>query len=170
MTRTPIAVALLLAGGVAATTLVDVAAAPPADVERAMFGGSYIRNMVSDETGLPADWDVKVTPPKELRVKGRDIVFFDDVISTGKTAIALAQAVRRKRPRSMRLFTVWSVALSHSSSSIASAASRERSIPILRASQAWARSGTSSAAETSSGASSCCQRASSSPKGVPSQS
>ena len=24
-----------------------------------MFGGSYVRNMVSDETGLPGDWDVK---------------------------------------------------------------------------------------------------------------
>ena len=24
-----------------------------------MFGGSFARNMVSDETGLPADWDVK---------------------------------------------------------------------------------------------------------------
>ena len=24
-----------------------------------MFGNSFVRNMVSDETGLPADWDVK---------------------------------------------------------------------------------------------------------------
>jgi len=55
MTRTPIAIALLLVAGVAAAALV----AAPADVEKAMFGGSYVRNMVSDETGLPGDWDVK---------------------------------------------------------------------------------------------------------------
>ena len=54
MTRTPLALALLLAGGTAALLLAD-----PAAVERAMFGGSFVRNMVSDETGLPADWDVK---------------------------------------------------------------------------------------------------------------
>ncbi len=54
MTRTPIAVLLLLVGGAAVALLAATAA-----VERAMFGGSFARNMVSDETGLPADWDVK---------------------------------------------------------------------------------------------------------------
>jgi len=54
MTRTPVALALLLAGGVSVVLL-----AAPAAVERGMFGGSFARNMVSDETGLPADWDVK---------------------------------------------------------------------------------------------------------------
>jgi outer membrane protein assembly factor BamB len=54
MTRKPLALALLLAGGVAAALLAD-----PAAIERGMFGGSFVRNMVSDETGLPAEWDVK---------------------------------------------------------------------------------------------------------------
>jgi len=31
----------------------------PAAVERAMFGNTFVRNMVSDEKGLPAEWDVK---------------------------------------------------------------------------------------------------------------
>ena len=39
---------LLLAGSAAA-----------ADVERAMFGNTFDRNMVSAETGLPGEWDVK---------------------------------------------------------------------------------------------------------------
>jgi outer membrane protein assembly factor BamB len=54
MTRKPLALALLLAGGAAAALLAD-----PAAIERAMFGGSFARNMISSETGLPADWDVK---------------------------------------------------------------------------------------------------------------
>jgi outer membrane protein assembly factor BamB len=33
--------------------------AAPAAVERAMFGNTFDRNMVSPEKGLPADWDVK---------------------------------------------------------------------------------------------------------------
>jgi len=53
MTRKPLALTLLIGG---ATALLF--AAPPA-VERAMFGNSNSRNMVSDETGLPSDWDVK---------------------------------------------------------------------------------------------------------------
>ena len=34
-------------------------AALPASAEKGMFGGSPSRNMVSDETGLPAKWDVE---------------------------------------------------------------------------------------------------------------
>jgi outer membrane protein assembly factor BamB len=47
----------VLAGAVVlgAATLV----ADPADVERAMFGNTFVRNMVSAEKGLPSDWDVK---------------------------------------------------------------------------------------------------------------
>ena len=52
MTRTPVALALLVAGA-----SVALVAAPA--VEQAMYGGSYGRNMVSSETGLPADWDIK---------------------------------------------------------------------------------------------------------------
>jgi outer membrane protein assembly factor BamB len=33
--------------------------ADPAEVERAMFGNTFVRNMVSPEKGLPSDWDVK---------------------------------------------------------------------------------------------------------------
>ena len=33
--------------------------ADPAEVERAMFGNTFVRNMVSAEKGLPSDWDVK---------------------------------------------------------------------------------------------------------------
>jgi outer membrane protein assembly factor BamB len=54
MTRTPLALAVLVVGGLTAILLAD-----PAAIERAMYGGSFARNMVSDETGLPADWDVK---------------------------------------------------------------------------------------------------------------
>jgi outer membrane protein assembly factor BamB len=53
MTRKPLALCLLLAAALAAMR----AEAQP--VERGMFGNSPVRNMVSDETGLPADWDVK---------------------------------------------------------------------------------------------------------------
>ncbi len=60
------ALALLLAllGGGAVLT------GAPAAVERAMFGGSFSRNMVSAETGLPADWDVKT---------GRNVKWWADV-------------------------------------------------------------------------------------------
>ena len=51
MTRKLLALAVLLGTG---AVLAD-----PAAVERAMFGNSFVRNMVSGETGLPADWDVK---------------------------------------------------------------------------------------------------------------
>lgn len=87
MTRTPIAVALLLAGGVAATSLLDVAAAPPADVERAMFGGSYIRNMVSDETGLPADWDVKTGKNVKWWADVGSQAYAGPVISAGRVFV-----------------------------------------------------------------------------------
>jgi len=47
----------VLAGAVVlgAATLV----ADPAEVERAMFGNTFVRNMVSAEKGLPSEWDVK---------------------------------------------------------------------------------------------------------------
>ena len=67
MTRKPLALALLLAlvgGGAALLT------GAPAAVERAMFGNTFSRNMVSDEKGLPADWDVKT---------GRNVKWWADV-------------------------------------------------------------------------------------------
>ena len=42
----------------------------PAAVERAMFGNTLSRNMVSDEEGLPADWDVRT---------GRNVSWWADV-------------------------------------------------------------------------------------------
>ena len=51
--KTALFLALPLLGGVA------VMAQAPAAVERAMFGNTFDRNMVSAEKGLPADWDVK---------------------------------------------------------------------------------------------------------------
>jgi outer membrane protein assembly factor BamB len=50
----PLALCLFLVGALAA-----VLHAETKPVERGMFGNSPVRNMVSDETGLPADWDVK---------------------------------------------------------------------------------------------------------------
>lgn len=47
---------------------------------------------------------VAVTLPAALRVRDRDVVIFDDVASTGGTAGTLAKALRRKRPRSIRLY------------------------------------------------------------------
>ena len=55
MTRTLPALALALLATGAAALLV----AAPEVVERAMYGGSNARNMISDETGLPGDWDIK---------------------------------------------------------------------------------------------------------------
>ena len=51
MTRKLLALTVLLGTG---AVLAD-----PAAVERAMYGNSFARNMVSDEKGLPADWDLK---------------------------------------------------------------------------------------------------------------
>jgi outer membrane protein assembly factor BamB len=51
--KTALVVALPLVGAAA------VMAQAPAAVERAMFGNTFSRNMVSDERGLPAEWDVK---------------------------------------------------------------------------------------------------------------
>ena len=67
MTRKPLALALLLTlvGGGAA-----LLAGAPAAIERAMFGGSFSRNMVSEEKGLPSDWDVKT---------GRNVKWWADV-------------------------------------------------------------------------------------------
>jgi outer membrane protein assembly factor BamB len=55
MTRFKTAVLLGLPALGAAAALAQA----PAAVEKAMFGNSYARNMVSDEKGLPADFDVK---------------------------------------------------------------------------------------------------------------
>ena len=76
MTRKPLALALLLAGGAAAVLLAD-----PSAVERAMFGGSFVRNMVSDETGLPAEWDVKT---------GKNVKWWADVGSQAYAGPVLA--------------------------------------------------------------------------------
>ena len=60
--------ALVLAGSLsAAATLHSARAAEPV---RAMFGNTFVRNMVSDETGLPAEWDVKT---------GKNVVWWADV-------------------------------------------------------------------------------------------
>ncbi len=40
------------------------------DPERAMFGNTFDRNMVSAETGLPADWDIKT---------GKNVLWWSDV-------------------------------------------------------------------------------------------
>ena len=74
MTRTPVALALLVAG--AAVALV----AAPA-VEQAKYGGSYGRNMVSSETGLPADWDIKT---------GKNVKWWADVGSQAYAGPVLA--------------------------------------------------------------------------------
>jgi outer membrane protein assembly factor BamB len=52
---------LAIAAGLAATTaaLSPSARGAAYGVERAMFGNTFARNMVSAETGLPAEWDVK---------------------------------------------------------------------------------------------------------------
>jgi outer membrane protein assembly factor BamB len=65
MTRKPVALAALLGAGLGSLLL-----ASPAGVERAMFGNTFVRNMVSEETGLPADWDVKT---------GRNVKWWADV-------------------------------------------------------------------------------------------
>jgi outer membrane protein assembly factor BamB len=44
--------------------------ADPATVERAMFGNTFDRNMVSAEKGLPSDWDVKT---------GKNVKWWSDV-------------------------------------------------------------------------------------------
>ena len=67
MTRKPLALALLLTLGGGGAALLTGA---PAAVERAMFGNTFSRNMVSDEKGLPADWDVKT---------GRNVKWWADV-------------------------------------------------------------------------------------------
>jgi len=64
MTRKPLGLILVLGGGAA------LALAAPAAVERGMFGNTFSRNMVSDETGLPADWDVKT---------GKNVLWWADV-------------------------------------------------------------------------------------------
>jgi len=63
-----LAPALLLA--LLAASAVTLAPAARAAVERGMFGNTFSRNMVSDEKGLPADWDVKT---------GRNVSWWADV-------------------------------------------------------------------------------------------
>ncbi|HEY6548074.1 MAG TPA: PQQ-binding-like beta-propeller repeat protein, partial [Vicinamibacteria bacterium] len=53
------AVAVLSIAVLAASESGPRSAVRAADVERAMFGNTFDRNMVSAEAGLPADWDVK---------------------------------------------------------------------------------------------------------------
>jgi len=64
MTRKALALILLLGGGAA------LLLAAPDVAQRAMFGNSPSRNMVSDETGLPSDWDVKT---------GKNVLWWADV-------------------------------------------------------------------------------------------
>jgi outer membrane protein assembly factor BamB len=68
MTRHALSAASLfvLLGGAGAALLPGA----PAAVERAMFGNTFSRNMVSDEKGLPGDWDVKT---------GRNVKWWADV-------------------------------------------------------------------------------------------
>ncbi|HET7294021.1 MAG TPA: PQQ-binding-like beta-propeller repeat protein [Vicinamibacteria bacterium] len=56
----------------AATAAASLSTRPgaAAAIERAMFGNTFDRNMVSAETGLPADWDVK---------SGRNVKWWADV-------------------------------------------------------------------------------------------
>ncbi len=78
MTRKPLALALLLTLGGGGAALLTGA---PAAVERAMFGNSFSRNMVSDEKGLPADWDVKT---------GRNVKWWADVGSQAYAGPSIA--------------------------------------------------------------------------------
>lgn len=57
----------------AAATLPSSIASQPAraqEAERAMFGNTFVRNMVSAEKGLPGDWDIKT---------GRNVLWWADV-------------------------------------------------------------------------------------------
>jgi len=67
MKRTLAPTLLLVLLAASAATLAPGAKAA---VERAMFGNTFSRNMVSDEKGLPADWDVKT---------GRNVRWWADV-------------------------------------------------------------------------------------------
>ncbi|HEX9189789.1 MAG TPA: PQQ-binding-like beta-propeller repeat protein [Vicinamibacteria bacterium] len=67
MKRT-IAPVLLL--GLLAASAATLAPDAKAALERAMFGTTFSRNMVSDEKGLPADWDVRT---------GRNVKWWADV-------------------------------------------------------------------------------------------
>ncbi len=77
MTRKPLALALLLTLGGGAALLTGA----PAAVERAMFGGTFSRNMVSEEKGLPSDWDVKT---------GRNVKWWADVGSQAYAGPSIA--------------------------------------------------------------------------------
>ena len=57
-TRLPLSRVLCAAAGSGAR-VARAARGAPGELERAMFGNTFVRNMVSDEKGLPADWDVK---------------------------------------------------------------------------------------------------------------
>jgi len=62
--------ALLVAGGLGAASWLRPGPLLAQAVERAMFGNTFVRNMVSDEKGLPAEWDVKT---------GRNVKWWADV-------------------------------------------------------------------------------------------
>jgi outer membrane protein assembly factor BamB len=82
MNRTLLAVSLVIGGGVGAALPAD-----PADVERAMFGNSFARNMVSDETGLPADWDVKTGRNVKWSAEVGSQAYAGPVVAGGKVFV-----------------------------------------------------------------------------------
>ena len=49
----------LLAGALSVAAALAPGRTAAQGAGRAMFGNTFVRNMVSDEKGLPADWDVK---------------------------------------------------------------------------------------------------------------
>jgi outer membrane protein assembly factor BamB len=63
-------VAPVLLPGLLAASAATFAPDAKAALERAMFGNTFSRNMVSDEKGLPGDWDVKT---------GRNVKWWADV-------------------------------------------------------------------------------------------
>jgi hypothetical protein len=63
-------VAPVLLLGLLSASAATLAPDAKAALERAMFGNTFSRNMVSDEKGLPGDWDVKA---------GRNVKWWADV-------------------------------------------------------------------------------------------
>jgi outer membrane protein assembly factor BamB len=52
-----------------------------------MFGGSFVRNMVSDETGLPAEWDVKTGKNVKWWVDVGSQAYAGPVVAGGKVFV-----------------------------------------------------------------------------------
>lgn len=75
----------ILIGGIAAGAFADSDA--PRRGDWPMWGGRPDRNMVSDETGIPADWDVKTGRNIKWRVPLGSQTYGNPVISGGKILV-----------------------------------------------------------------------------------